>query len=419
MTDICEHGRGWLVTTQDSPPRPVWHSEAPPLRYVRPFDGLRCIGALGVLIGHTDVWQLHGFNAFVDMFLVVSGLLITTMLLQEHRETNTIDLRRFYERRAIRLVPTVWFTVIAFATFTGLLCLIGVVSVFSWKEILTEAPPALTYTYNIAYPYFNGQWFAPLWTVGLEEQFYLVIGAVILVAVRRGWIRQVAVLFAVLVVLIQVSRYYLDPGPLPDGLALAIWMQRPDALMVGVLAAIASAHLPTIGPRLRRALSIGTMVATVLLVLTILSATEIAEEHLPGLFTEWAPPDLDLSYRAGNLYWLNWGYTVSIWSIAVIAFTGFRVSDWKPAPYLSWAPMVWFGAKLSYVVYVIHYPIQRLIDYLFTPEQSHTLVGLPSPALLALEIAMPLLLAYPVYKYVERTALRLKRRKAVIGSIDR
>ena len=73
-----------------------WRSQAPPLRHVKPFDGMRCVGAIGVMVGHSSWGYLHGFNAFVDMFLVVSGLLITSMLLQEHRESGTIGLRRFY-----------------------------------------------------------------------------------------------------------------------------------------------------------------------------------------------------------------------------------------------------------------------------------------------------------------------------------
>src|SRR5690606_40289400 len=69
--------------------------------------------------------------------------------------------------------------------------------------------------------------------------------------------------------------------------------------------------------RLRRFLSTATSVASLVLVATIIAATQVAELHLPWMFSEWAPPDKDLTYRAGQLYWMNWGYTVSIWCIAI------------------------------------------------------------------------------------------------------
>ena len=404
---------------QPDAPQKQWVSAAPPLRHVRPFDGLRCIGALAVMFGHTGVLQLHGFNAFVDMFMVVSGLLITSMLLQEHRESGSIDLRSFYTRRAVRLVPSVFTVILGFGALVLLLWALGVFSAFSLKEVGAESLPGLTYTYNWFYPDFNGQWHATLWTVALEEQFYLVIGVVLLVCVRRGWVNAMAMAMAVVVVVIQVSRFFFASGPVPEGFALGIWMQRPDALMVGVIIAVISANIPTISSATRRRLAWVTGLAAAALLLTIISATQLTEMHAPWLFSQWMPEDHDLSQRSGQLFWTNWGYTVSIWSIGLIAFVGFRFVDWKPAGSLSSAPMVWVGARLSYIIYVVHFPIQRLLRYLFKPDQSHTLIALPPWLLFVLQVTLPVLLAIPIYKYVESWALKRKARSSVLAAIDR
>lgn len=397
---------------------PGWRSQAPPLRHVQPFDGMRCVGALGVMVGHSSLGYMHGFNAFVDMFLVVSGLLITTMLLQEHGSSGNIDLRRFYSRRIIRLVPTVWFVVGFFVMFGLVATALSLISHYERNEMLRESLPGVTYTYNIFYPHFGGAWFSPLWTVSLEEQFYLIIGISLLVSLRKGWIRPFAIILGFFVLLIQYSRLTFNPGPLPRGVALAIWLQRPDSLMIGVIAAILSAEMRTVPTWLRRVSAVLCSLAGIVLCLTIISATQISERWFPAIFTQWAPTDFQFE-RSTHLYWMNWGNTVSAYCIVIIALAAFRFDDWKPARYLAWKPMVWIGACLSYVIYVVHFPIQHLVKLWFEEGSGGVLVPLPVWAVFVLQIGLPMLAALPIYRYVERSALRWKARRASVNPIGR
>lgn len=81
--------------------------------------------------------------------------------------------------------------------------------------------------------------------------------------------------------------------------------------------------------------------------------------------------------------------------------------------------MVWFGACLSYVIYVVHFPIQHLVKLWFTDGSGEKLVTLPYWAIIALQLVLPVLAAVPIYRYVERSALRWKLRRAAVEPIGR
>jgi peptidoglycan/LPS O-acetylase OafA/YrhL len=154
------------------------------------LDGLRAVSILAVLVGHAA--GTAGFpsqataviaNPFVDIaylgvrvFFVISGFLITGILMNEHRRSGGISLRRFYLRRTIRIFP-------AYYTF-----IVGVVvlSIVGLAHVTTsDIIRAVTYTIN----YDNGRsWdVGHLWSLAVEEQFYLLWPLTLaLVGLRRG-----------------------------------------------------------------------------------------------------------------------------------------------------------------------------------------------------------------------------------------
>ncbi|HVJ23920.1 MAG TPA: acyltransferase [Burkholderiales bacterium] len=143
------------------------------------LDGLRCLSILAVIWHHCG-WQaapwevLHMGYRGVDLFFVISGFLITTLLLREREETGGVSLREFWMRRALRIFP-LYYTVVALYALT--------VFLFERHSPAGQAffgnlPFFLTYTSN---------WFIQLdgrvifyfaWSLATEQQFYLVWPAI-------------------------------------------------------------------------------------------------------------------------------------------------------------------------------------------------------------------------------------------------
>lgn len=387
---------------------PTWRSRAPRLRHVAPFDGMRGFGVLGVMGGHALAQGTLSFAAIVGVFFVVSGFLITTLLLQEHSNTGTIALRKFYARRVFRLLPALY-VMLAGSIVAGVIVKASghMSGAQTLKGLLTEVAAAGVYVYNIVFPVNNGPWIDHLWTLSVEEQFYLVVGVVALVFIVRGGVRLVALGLLALVAVIQISRFFLVPGPLGTA-AVAMWMQRPDALMIGMLAAIASAHVPDPLPeRFSRWLGRAGWVATIALFATTWVSTGVAQRL--GIHHDFYPENfrtlLDTGTRPHGFYWIQWGHTVGAWASAVIVLCAFRLPNWWPNRFLSWKPLVKIGGMLSYSLYLWHVPVQELLRIVAG--------DLPRPLWLALAVGVPFLVAIPSYRFIETRALAFKDRFAV------
>ncbi len=171
-------------------PRPGAREDAappPPVPTRLPgLDGLRALAITAVLVFHLDATWLPGGFLGVDVFFVVSGFLITTLLVRERVRTGTIDLPRFWTRRARRLLPAL------------LLCVPASVLLARLSEgdllvgIGRQVAGAATFTSNwleigAGSDYFastSPQLFMNLWSLAVEEQFYLLWPLAVLVLVR-------------------------------------------------------------------------------------------------------------------------------------------------------------------------------------------------------------------------------------------
>jgi peptidoglycan/LPS O-acetylase OafA/YrhL len=92
---------------------PAFVSEAPRLGFVGGFDGVRGIGIMMVLFNHAYSELSPSFAGIIDVFFVMSAFLIVTLLMQEHRDQDTINMRKFYARRAVRLLPSAYLCILA------------------------------------------------------------------------------------------------------------------------------------------------------------------------------------------------------------------------------------------------------------------------------------------------------------------
>lgn len=158
-------------------------------RHLPALDGIRALACAAVVAYHVQFWGVAGGWVGVDLFFVLSGYLITGILLAEKRATGEIDLRRFYLRRAGRLYPALIVMVVLSAFFFWTMATPGVFAV--------NALLALTYTSDLA------RWFTThgdgalshTWSLAVEEQFYL-LWPLILLRLRSR--RAVAVVAAIL-----------------------------------------------------------------------------------------------------------------------------------------------------------------------------------------------------------------------------
>jgi peptidoglycan/LPS O-acetylase OafA/YrhL len=196
------------------------------------LDGLRAISISLVCIGHlTHAGPVPKFLSpysltGVRIFFVISGYLITTILLAEHSQTSTIDLRQFYIRRAYRILPAAAvFMLFAFVMY--------------WHDLRWyDIGAMLLYLVN-----FDGvrPWMVShLWSLGVEEQFYFLWPSVL-----RKWYRhRIAVLLGVIVLapIFSTACFYFK---VPNG-GYGTFPTVADNLAIGCLLAILSSRIPKI-----------------------------------------------------------------------------------------------------------------------------------------------------------------------------
>ncbi len=203
---------------------------------MRALDGLRAVSICSVLLGHLSAtrgfpnlsierWTGDYANLGVLTFFVISGFLITKLLIEEHDTTGRISLTLFYARRILRLFP-------AFLLFMG--CVMAA-NLLGWIRLHPgDITSALTYTVDFRR---TTSWYiGHLWSLSVEEQFYLLWPAVLVLwgCARARWVAAAVVLFSPGARLITVHEHL--PGwifpcvadSLACGCLLALW---GDALL--------------------------------------------------------------------------------------------------------------------------------------------------------------------------------------------
>ena len=158
---------------------------------IQGLDGLRAIAALAVLGYHIFNQALNSGFLGVDLFFVLSGFLITSLLINEFEQTDTLDLKQFWLKRFRRLFPAIAFCII--------ICV--PVCFFLNKDLLvnikSEILGALTFTYNWVqifshHDYFdrlNEQFLQNVWTLSLEEQFYVIWPLLLLILLKTRFFK--------------------------------------------------------------------------------------------------------------------------------------------------------------------------------------------------------------------------------------
>ena len=201
--------------------------------YLRGLDGMRALAVIAVMVYHANSSWLPGGFIGVEVFFVISGYLITLLLIGEHERSGRISLGQFYLRRARRLLPALFLMLALVTVYTAM---------FKREELgrlRGDVLAALGYVSNwfqiwVGQGYTAEGQFAPLrhlWSLAVEEQFYLVWPLVMIVLIRLGkgrlpsysrWLLLAAVAISVAVGLLFEPARAVDPATTPD----AFWERR-------------------------------------------------------------------------------------------------------------------------------------------------------------------------------------------------
>lgn len=251
------------------------------------LDGLRGVAVAMVVVYHVGVmlWPsapnglLPGGALGVDLFFVLSGFLITSLLLGEHARRGAVDLPAFARRRVVRLVPGL---VVLFAV---VLAVAATTTQYQVRQVVSSAAWSLSFTANWAVLEGSPHVLGHLWSLSVEGQFYLVWAVALVVALRFRHAAAVLAAGAVVaIVAVAVWRY----GQVESGVNLFLLylatQARFDAPMVGALAGIALATGRL--DRLRGRVASGLAVAGLMVVLASAGLVDPLTPALHrGLFT--------------------------------------------------------------------------------------------------------------------------------------
>jgi peptidoglycan/LPS O-acetylase OafA/YrhL len=358
------------VATPASPPKPKGHSARLP--YLPALDGLRALAVIAVLFYHAELrWMPGGFLG-VEIFFTISGYLIASLLLSEWRETGRIALKEFWLRRARRLLPALFAVIIGALAFSVIFLPDEVASLRS------DALAAFGYSTNWYLIFSNKSYFEMagrpsmlrhLWSLAVEEQFYVIWPLAFTVAMRR-W-RERSVLIGVVVVAlasaILMGVLYqpdIDPSRVYYGTDT-----RAAGILIGVALAFVWAPGRS-GARSARLLLelIGFAALAALLVCCL-------------VITEFDP------------FLYQGGFAVVAFSTAILVAASVHPKSRILQAVLGFPALRWVGLR-SYGIYLWHWPIFVLTR----PQLDTPLDGLP---LLALRFGLTLILAELSFRLVE------------------
>lgn len=344
------------------------------LPYLPGLDGVRALAVIAVLLYHADLPIAGGFLG-VETFFVLSGFLITALLLAEWNQHNRIDLREFWLRRARRLLPAL------FVMLLGTLLIAAVLLRGERSELGTDMLAALGYVMNWRLIASGQTYFDPLvrpsllqhlWSLAVEEQFYLLWPLIFFAGMRL--LRKPGFLALTLVAAIgsvALMAWLYQPGGDPSRIYYGT-DTRAGGVLLG--AALALVSTPTSAPTERSHRLAWLLDGAGLLALAALIACFI-----------WISERHSLLYRGGFAL-------IDLLTVLVIAALTHPYARIMPR-LLGWMPLRWIGLR-SYGLYLWHWPIFMV---------TRPLIDLPLDVLpaLGLRLAIVIVLVELSYRYVE------------------
>ena len=380
---------------------PAMRNQISRVPYLPGLDGLRAIAVVGVMVYHANHGWLSGGFLGVEVFFVISGYLITLMLVAEKERTGSVSLRRFWLRRARRLLPALYTMMGALAVYMVFFepepmgatrgdFMAGLFYVSNWFQIW------------VGQSYTSAEAFAPLrhlWSLAVEEQFYLVWPVVMVVLLRRGrdrlprvalWLLGASVFVAAATAAMYVSGTVFIGSDLSGNLACgpgeshgylsvlghcvnvneALYLNtfsRASGLMLGAAFALRWRPVAIMrGPLKHRGRRVDIFAFLGLVGLALMMNRRYLFDTESASYDPWL-------FRGGL-------FLVGLCTLGLIAAATHRRSRIGRA--LGIRPLIWVGTR-SYGLYLYHWPIYQIIRTPGTQMQLHQF-------LIALLITVPI-----------------------------
>jgi peptidoglycan/LPS O-acetylase OafA/YrhL len=307
-------------------------------RYMPGIDGLRAVAVMGVILYHLNIpWFQGGFSG-VTVFFVLSGYLITDILIDEWNKNNKIDYLRFMIRRFRRLAPAVLVMIFIVTLW------VMVTNHPSFEKLRSDFLPSLLYMTNWWYIFHEVSYFdsfgpaspfTHIWSLAIEEQFYLIWPLLMILGlpfIKRKRFRVLAVLAGVVISAWLMAFLYI-PGEDPSRVYYGT-DTRAFSLLLG-------AALAFVWPSQRLSKTLPRHASFVLEIVGISGFLLIV-----SLFV--ITSQFDPFHYQGGMLLLS---ILTILVVAALAHPASKLSKW-----LSVKPLQWMGMR-SYGIYLWHYPI--------------------------------------------------------------
>ena len=356
------------------------------LRYWPALDGLRGVAVLAVMLFHAHAPLLQGGFLGVDIFFVLSGFLITCQLLLQMDQHGGVCWRSFFKKRLVRLQPALAAMLIAYylAWYAGWIPTSGSVTfrdvlmvLFAWAH------------WARAFEWFHPDYLGHAWSLGIEEQFYLLWALTLIFLgkkVARSW--RLALVAGSLAILSSLWMQWLlatgaSPSRLYNGLDTRAMALLSGCALAGFLHTLFpfllnqkngdlqqnNSELRTF-KILKRVSAAGTF--SLLLLLTAM------------MLAQWSHPLM-----------FQWGYA-GVGLLACILIAAIVISPNGCCSHLLSAKVLVFTGKISYGLYLWHYPIIRILD------ANAKAIGIGHPAAMVIALCLSFAAATISYFWLEK-----------------
>lgn len=311
------------------------HDSAPGQGFRRDVEGLRAVAVVMVLLYHIGVGWAPGGFAGVDVFFVISGFLITGLLVREVERTGRISLLAFYARRAKRLFPAAATVLIATAALSFWL-----LPKTRWNEIGGDVFASAFYFINWQLALRSVDYLAEdsvaspvqhFWSLAVEEQYYVVWPVLLMfglaIAHRVMPVRRI-VWIALIAVALPSLAWSVHQTATDQAVAYFSSATRMWELAIGGAVALAASHWQKLGPR---------------------SAIAIGWCGLAAILGS-------LLFQANTTPWPGFAAALPTLGAAAVIVAGYSAGRAGPAAILATRPFCWTGG-LSYSLYLWHWPL--------------------------------------------------------------